>query len=469
MNPCTDFYPADSSFFRRSRLTALSVAASIVLAACGSPPAPSAPSLPAGEATQADACIPSEQGGCLPVAPASDRVDLASPTFSDPTAVTNPLHPSSDLHSAVMLGRSDGQPFRTEITLLPGTKTIEWNGQRIEALESQYVAFVDGRIHEVALDWYAQADDGSVWYLGEDVFNYEDGVVADTGGTWMAGRDGPGAMIMPADPQVGNVYRPENIPGVVFEEVTVQDTGMTVDGPKGPLTGAIQVEELHMDGLLEGKIFAPGYGEFSTGAGDNLEALALGVPTDSLSGPVPPELRDMFQAAVAIDDAVQAQDWTAAAEYQTNLNQAWESYRSGGTPPMLEEQMRQALDDLAVAIGDADPTGTRQGALQAALAGLDFQLRYAPPAEVDLARFGLWLRQLHLDLASGMSGDVAGDVATLEWIRGRLVEVLTVPHAAELDTALEQLRAAVDSEDPDAADAARERLSDQVSRLGTVG
>ena len=34
------------------------------------------------------------------------------------------------------------------------------------------MAYIDGRIEEVALDLYAQADDGSVWYLGEDVFDY---------------------------------------------------------------------------------------------------------------------------------------------------------------------------------------------------------------------------------------------------------------------------------------------------------
>jgi hypothetical protein len=89
----------------------------------------------------------------------------------------------------------------------------------------QYVAYSGGRILEVALDWYAQADDGSVWYFGEDVFNYEDGVVADTHGTWLAGRDGPPGMIMPANPAGDQVYRPENIPGLVFEEVTVKSTG----------------------------------------------------------------------------------------------------------------------------------------------------------------------------------------------------------------------------------------------------
>jgi len=146
--------------------------------------------------TDGGPCVKPETGrGCLPVAPDSERVDLARPSFSNPTRVTNPLHPTGRVQSILMLGRVDRLPFRTEVTLLPETKTIEWNGQQVETLVSQYVAFLDGRIHEVALDWYAQADDGSVWYFGEDVFNYEDGVVADTHGTWLAGKDGPAAMI----------------------------------------------------------------------------------------------------------------------------------------------------------------------------------------------------------------------------------------------------------------------------------
>jgi len=42
---------------------------------------------------------------------------------------------------------------------------------------------VDGRIQEVAIDRYAQADDGSVWYFGEDYSAFEEGKVTDTEGT----------------------------------------------------------------------------------------------------------------------------------------------------------------------------------------------------------------------------------------------------------------------------------------------
>ena len=116
----------------------------------------------------------------LPVAPQSERVDLATPSFSDPTSVTNPLFPVSKQESVLMVGQVDGKPFRTEVTLLPDTRIIEWQGQRVETLVSQYAAYLDGRIHEVAYDLYAQADDGSVWYFGEDVFNFEDGAIVDT-------------------------------------------------------------------------------------------------------------------------------------------------------------------------------------------------------------------------------------------------------------------------------------------------
>ena len=78
---------------------------------------------------------------------------------------------------------------------------------------SQYVAFLDGRIHEVAYDLYAQDDDGAVWYFGEDVFNFGDGVITDTHGTWLAGRVGPAAMIMPAEPKVGDDIGPRTFLG----------------------------------------------------------------------------------------------------------------------------------------------------------------------------------------------------------------------------------------------------------------
>jgi hypothetical protein len=279
-----------------------------------------------------------------PTAPEIDRVDLGTPIFSNPTNVTNPLFPISRLFRVILLGQVEGLPFRAETTLLPDTRTIDLDGKPVETLVSQYAAFLDGRIHEIALDFYAQADDGAAWYFGEDVFNYEDGLIADTEGTWLAGRDGPAAMIMPANPEVGNVWRPENICELVFEEVTAKATGVTVDGPHGPVQGAIVVQELHMDGALEDKAFAPGYGEFSTGDGSDLEAVALAVPEDALPGLPPKDLEALSAGGIEIFDAAQAEEWKRAAATVEEMGDAWDRYKEGQVPPMLEAQMDDALE-----------------------------------------------------------------------------------------------------------------------------
>ena len=88
-------------------------------------------------------------------------------------------------------------------------------------------------------------------------------------------------MIMPADPQVGDVYHPENIPDLVYETVTVLETDQSVDGPRGSVDGAIRTEEVLMDGAIEHKTFAPGYGEFGAEAEDELVTVAIAVPIDA--------------------------------------------------------------------------------------------------------------------------------------------------------------------------------------------
>ena len=407
--------------------------------------------------------------GCKP---ASQRVDLVEPTFSAPTEVSNPLFPIRDLQSAVLLGNVDGHLLRVETTLLPRHETVSVRGQAIETLLSQYVAYLDGRIEEVALDRYAQSDDGAVWYLGEDVFNYAGGEVADTEGTWLAGRNGPVAMIMPAEPKVGDVYRPENSPGIVFEEVTIEQVDVTVDGPSGPVAGAIVGQELHQDGSLERKTFAPGYGEFASGAGGDVEALAVAVPADALSDPPPDDLAALFQGAIAIDDAARAEDWAAVVEQRDAMAAAWDRRRAaGGLPELLEAQMTRALgamngDALTPAVDARNPAGSARAALGVATATLDFQLRYRPVTEVDRARFGLWARHLVLDASLGEPGGVAGDVTCLEWIRDRIAHTLDPAAAAELDTRLRDLRAAASDGDLEAVSTGAAELRTQLAGLG---
>jgi hypothetical protein len=394
----------------------------------------------------------------IPVAPESERVDLTMPTFSDPTNITNPLFPVSLQESVLMLGHVEGKPFRTEVTLLPETRIIEWEGQRVETLVSQYNAFLDGRIEEVAYDYYAQADDGSVWYFGEDVFDFRDGAVVVTEGTWLAGRDGPAAMIMPADPQVGDVYRTENAPGFVFEEVTVRSTDEMLDGPLGPIQGGMLADELHSDGKTEQKVFAPGYGEFYTAGGGDVEALALAVPTDATTEPLPAELTTLSRGALEIFDGAGSGDWAAASATLRAMEAAWQAYRTGDVPRLIEPRMNEALAVLARAVRSRRTAEARTAAIQAARSSFDLQLPYRPEAEVDLARMDLWAAQLLVDEAAGDADGVGADAFALDYDRDRIRDAVDARDLVRINTDIGTIQVAVVDGELATAAAAAERL-----------
>ncbi|SDT38990.1 hypothetical protein [Jiangella sp. DSM 45060] len=342
------------------------------------------------------------------------RVDTARPSFSEPTVIDNPLFPVSPGGQTLQLGTEEGEPLRVEVTTLPRTRTITWDGRRIDAVVSQYVAYRSGRVVEVALDYYAQDDDGGVWYLGEDVDNYERGVVADHEGSWLAGRDGPGGLIMPAQPRPGDVFRPENIPDLVFEEVTIQDAAVTVDGPRGLVDGAVATEEHLMDGTVEHKVFAPGYGEFRAETSDELVQVAVAVPADAAAGAVPAVLTQLAGGAARVyDDAGAGLAVGASVDAMTS---AWRDRPDDTAPPALAAALDDALGRLS---GAGDPTAVRQAAVDTATAVLDLTLPYRPPAEVDGARLDLVARQLAIDTETG---DVAGqrsDAVAIAALRDR--------------------------------------------------
>jgi hypothetical protein len=405
--------------------------------------------------------------GKLPVAPEGRRVDLTAPPFSDPTRVTNPLFPISDLHSAVLAGRIDGKPFHTETTLLPYTRTIEWApGHSVETLVSQYVAFLDGRIQEVALDYYAQADDGSVWYFGEDVNDYnERGQVAYQTDSWLAGQDGPPAMIMPGDPKVGEAFRTENIPGQVFEEVTVKNIDKTVAGPTGKVTHAMVGEELHDDAQTSDKVFAPGYGEFLTRVSDGVEAMALAVPTDASDKPVPRALQHVLKGADRAFDVAMTTDWSRAAAAARSLTTAWRSYlTTGDAPPRLRPPMHRALAALTHAVGARDRLRAATAAIDVAQAALDLELRYRPVPEIDRARFDQWARQIVVDTQARDLGGVRGDLATMELVRDRFADGFAGVDRARISASLLALRDSVENHDLPAARAEGAHLGRMTER-----
>jgi hypothetical protein len=80
------------------------------------------------------------------------------------------------------------------------------------------LVWVDGKLKEATDDWFGAARDGSTWYCGEEVKDYEffEGdrpqrpELVSIDGSFKHGVDGDkGGIIMPARPRVGQVYREE--------------------------------------------------------------------------------------------------------------------------------------------------------------------------------------------------------------------------------------------------------------------
>jgi hypothetical protein len=444
-----------------------SVAQSQPLAAADPTGCQATASTPVPQPTQAQ--LDAAGLGDLPLAPDSARRDLVAAPFSDPTSVTNPLFPISQLDSAILNGHVDGKVFHTETTLLPFTRIIEWTpGQCVRVLVSQYMAFLDGSLQETALDLYAQADDGSVWYLGEAVFDYKvNGLVLTTEGTWQAGIDGPFAMIMPSDPQVGDVNRAENIPGNSFEEVHVSKIDQTFNGPSGPVSGGMVATEIHQDAPPSDKLFAPGYGEFKSTDGPDVEAMALASPTDSLAGGVPAELMTISNGADRIFGSPLATplEWTRAQHIARRMLDAWTEFRAGDVPPRLVEPTSVALRNLIAKIDARLRSKTREASIDAAYASNDLQLRYRPVIEVDTMRFELWVRRALVDATTGSLGGTRSDVITLEWIRDRIAHTLDPVTLVRLDSLIGEMGGAVVDEDLTAAAHAARDLREVMSGL----
>lgn len=223
-------------------LTGIAVLALAALAACG------------GDDDDAGASATATPGGAT-INPAD---------FS--ATIDNPYFPLSNVTSKVFEGETtdpdtgETVPTRLESNVLTETETVAG----VEVLVLQEKAYEDGELIEDALDYFAQHTDGSVYYFGERVDNYEDGEVKDHNGSWLAGENGnlPG-IIMPAAPTVGETVSQENAPGIAEDKAKFLSLDESVSTPAGDFTGCVKTEDfnpLETPIVYENKFYCEGAG-----------------------------------------------------------------------------------------------------------------------------------------------------------------------------------------------------------------
>jgi hypothetical protein len=138
---------------------------------------------------------------------------------------------------------------------------------------------VNGKLSEEADDWYAQDNEGTVWYFGEYVNNYNaNEQLENHDGSWEAGVDGaqPG-IIMLANPVVGQKYREEYYFNEAEDQAEIVHLGLMVSIPFGDFTNVLETRnwsELEPD-IVEQKLYAPGIGVIKEASPAESEELFL--------------------------------------------------------------------------------------------------------------------------------------------------------------------------------------------------
>lgn len=140
---------------------------------------------------------------------------------------------------------------------------------------------LDGELVEDTTDWFAQDRQGNVWYFGEIARNFEDGQLADLGGSWRAGVAGaqPG-IVMKAQPRVGDVYRQEFALGTAEDLARVLSLAGRAKVPAAACEDCLVTGEftpLEPD-FAERKFYARGIGlilEVDPETGERVELVAI--------------------------------------------------------------------------------------------------------------------------------------------------------------------------------------------------
>lgn len=166
----------------------------------------------------------------------------------------NPFFPLIPGYKQLLEGEDDGEFERVLITVLHRAKVVD--GVRCAIVEER--EWVDGELVEVSLNYFAICrKHGEVFYFGEDVDDYEDGVIVGHEGAWLSGQDGARfGLMMPGYPLVGSRYYQEIAPGVAEDRAEHLSVTEVVQTPADTFEGCLLVEETKPDDPDESSIKA---------------------------------------------------------------------------------------------------------------------------------------------------------------------------------------------------------------------
>lgn len=207
-------------------------------------------------------CIAAGCGSDAKGSGGADRPQLG-PAHLDPSrfvkTVDHPYFPLEPGTTWEYKAESSEGEERIVVTVTDKTKVVD--GVTAVVVRDT-VSEVGGKLVEDTFDWYAQDNDGNVWYLGEDTKAYE-GDKVSTAGSWEAGVDGARAgVVMLAKPTIGDFYYQEYYQGEAEDQGKVLAIDESVTGPTGSYDNTVKTADttpLEPD-ILEHKWYAKDVG-----------------------------------------------------------------------------------------------------------------------------------------------------------------------------------------------------------------
>ncbi len=184
-------------------------------------------------------------GGTAPFAPRVTNAALQAPSL--PTDASGWVSGLSNPYLAFERGRvfnyraMTGEGVETTIIEVTNeTKTI----QGVVTTVVHDRVSLNGSLIEDTFDWYAQDNEGNVWYFGEDSKRIDHGVVIGTEGSWEAGVNGarPGIAML-GEPEVGAKYQQEFAAGVAEDMARVRSLSRSVQVSYGAFDNCLQTFE----------------------------------------------------------------------------------------------------------------------------------------------------------------------------------------------------------------------------------
>lgn len=187
----------------------------------------------------------------------TDSFQIERCTFA--TRGRNPYFVLIPGHRLELEGKDGKTRVHLTITVLDDTLTVD--GVQTRVVEERETE--DGQVVEVSRNYFAFCEEtGSVFYFGEDVDFYEDGVIANHDGSWRAGVNGarPG-VIMPGINLVGARYFQEVAPDVALDRAETLSVTETSTVPAGTFENVLKTKETTpLEKGREFKFYAPDVG-----------------------------------------------------------------------------------------------------------------------------------------------------------------------------------------------------------------